>query len=57
MKRKSIKASVRYWDGYKEKFKCKEVRFGCDLLWMRLIDGDNKHIPLRCSTFEMSTFC
>lgn len=24
-----------------------EVRFGSDLLWIRLEDGNNRHIPLR----------
>lgn len=39
--------TVRWWDGYMETFECTEVRFGCDLLWMRLADGKNRHIPLR----------
>jgi len=39
--------SVRWYDGYLEEFDCSEVRFGCDLLWIRLDDGDNRHIPLR----------
>lgn len=39
--------TVRWWDGYMETFDCTEVRFGCDLLWMRLADGKNRHIPLR----------
>lgn len=39
--------TVRWWDGYKEDFKATEVRFGSDLLWMRLEDGNNRHIPLR----------
>ena len=30
-----------------ETFECTEVRFGCDLLWMRLASGQNRHIPLR----------
>jgi hypothetical protein len=38
---------VRWWDGYMEEFEAAEVRFGCDLLWMRLADGKNRHIPLR----------
>lgn len=38
---------VRWWDGYLEHFDCTEVRFGCDLLWLRLADGHNRHIPLR----------
>lgn len=39
--------TVRWWDGYKEDFRATEVRFGSDLLWMRLEDGNNRHIPLR----------
>ncbi len=42
-----IKVNVRWQDGYLEYFECEEVRFGCDLLWMRLINKDNRHIPLR----------
>lgn len=38
---------VRWWDGYIEVFETTEVRFGSDLLWMRLISGENRHIPLR----------
>jgi hypothetical protein len=41
------KVSVRWWDGYLEEFECTEVRFGSDLLWMRLSDGKNRHIPTR----------
>lgn len=39
--------SVRWFDGYLEEFTASEVRFGCDLLWMRLVNGANRHIPLR----------
>lgn len=40
--------NVRWSDGYLEKFECiGQPRFGCDLLWMRLVDGGNRHIPLR----------
>lgn len=39
--------TVRWFDGYMEIFEATEVRFGCDLLWMRLKDGNNRHIPLR----------
>ncbi len=42
-----INVNVRWWDGYKEEFACTEVRYGCDLLWMRLTTGKNRHIPLR----------
>ena len=41
----TIAVSVRWFDGYLESFKCSEVRFGCDLLWMRLTHS-NRHIPL-----------
>ena len=41
------KVSVRWYDGYLEAFECTEVRFGCDLLWMRLSSGQNRHLPLR----------
>lgn len=39
--------SVRWWDGYLEEFEATEVRFGSDLLFLRLVDGKNRHIPLR----------
>lgn len=39
--------TIRWWDGYKEDFRATEIRFGSDLLWMRLEDGNNRHIPLR----------
>ena len=39
--------SVRWNDGYIEEFNVDEVRFGSDLLWMRLENGTNRHIPLR----------
>ena len=39
--------NVRWNDGYLETFACSEVRFGSDLLWMRLENGQNRHIPLR----------
>jgi len=42
-----IKVNVRWWDSYLEVFDCLEVRFGCDLLWLRLLEGSNRHIPLR----------
>lgn len=41
------KVTVRWWDGYMEEFETTEVRFGCDLLFMRLVDGKNRQIPLR----------
>ena len=42
-----IIVNVRWHDGYLEIFECSEVRFGSDLLWMRLSNGGNRHIPLR----------
>lgn len=39
--------TVRWNDGGMEVFRATEVRFGSDLLWMRLEDGNNRHIPLR----------
>lgn len=42
-----ISVSVRWWDGYLEEFVASEVRFGSDLLFLRLDNGKNRHIPLR----------
>lgn len=39
--------TVRWYDGYKEKFSCVTVRFGSDFLWLKLVDGSNRWIPLR----------
>lgn len=39
--------TVRCFDGYLEEFRATEVRFGSDLLFMRLEDGKNRQIPLR----------
>jgi hypothetical protein len=43
----NIIVSTRWFDGYLEDFDCSEVRFGSDLLFMRLVNGKNRHIPLR----------
>ena len=54
----AIKVSVRWHDGYLEEFDATEVRFGCDILWLRLLPvfnneiarempAQNRHIPLR----------
>ena len=43
----NIIVNTRWHDGYLETFECSEVRFGSDLLWMRLSSGKNRHIPLR----------
>jgi hypothetical protein len=37
--------TVRWFDGYLESFECSEVRFGSNILWMRLIDGKERIIP------------
>jgi hypothetical protein len=42
-----VRVNVRWMDGYYESFDCIEVRFGLDLLWLRLNEGKNRHIPLR----------
>lgn len=39
--------TVRWFDGYLEAFEATEVRFGSDLLFMRLTNGTNRQIPLR----------
>lgn len=39
--------SVRWFDGCMEEFDATEVRFSSDLLFLRLADGKNRHIPLR----------
>ena len=39
--------SVRWFDGYLEEYEATEVLFGSDLLWLRLKNGNNRHIPLR----------
>ena len=42
-----IEVTVRWHDGYLEEFEATEIRFGSDLLWMRLTNGKNRNIPLR----------
>jgi len=39
--------AVRWHDGYLEKFEAAEVRFGSDLLWMKLTNGERRCIPTR----------
>jgi hypothetical protein len=41
-----IIVSVRWHDGYIERFEASEVRGGCALLWLRQTDGDERAIPL-----------
>lgn len=43
---KDIVVYVRWFDGYLESFRAKQIRFGESLLWMRLKDGKNRHIPV-----------
>ena len=40
---------VRWFDGYLETFETRNdcIRFGSDLLWMVLNNGQTRHIPLR----------
>lgn len=40
------KVWVRWHDGYLEEFNATEVRGGGSLLFMRLENGENRHIPL-----------
>lgn len=42
-----IVVNVRWYDGYAETFEATEVRAGSDLLWMRLVNGKDRNIPLR----------
>lgn len=44
---KTNNVTVRWHDGYIEEFDAVEVRFGCDLLFIKLRNGKNRHIPLR----------
>lgn len=37
---------VRWFDGYYEEFEVTEVRAGNYLLWMKLLNGETRHIPL-----------
>ena len=42
-----ITVKIRWWDGYFEQFKAIETRAGSDLLWVRLVNGETRSIPLR----------
>ena len=44
---KEIIVTVRWFDGYLESFRAKQIRAGEALLWLRLKDGKNRNIPLR----------
>jgi len=50
-----ITVNVRWYDGYLETFEATEVRFGNALLWLRLKDGGNRHIPLNGGVRWFST--
>ena len=50
-----VHVAVRWWDGYLEHFEATEVRFGSDLLWMRLVSGENRNIPLRAVRWFSTT--
>ena len=39
--------TVRWFDSYLEEFEATEVRFGSDILFLRLEEKKNRHIPLR----------
>jgi len=41
-----ILVNVRWWDGYLETFECSEVRQGGHILWMKLMNGQNRTVPL-----------
>lgn len=41
-----INVTVRWLDGYLEEFEATEVRCGWALLWMRLSNGQDRHVPL-----------
>lgn len=43
----NIVVKVRWNDGYFERFKAAEARAGSDLLWIKLKNGETRHIPLR----------
>jgi hypothetical protein len=40
------KITIRWFDGYLEEFDAVDYRFGVDLLWIKLSNG-NRHIPTR----------
>jgi hypothetical protein len=40
-----IVVTVRWLDGYMEKFECREVRAGGSFLWMRLLSGSDRMLP------------
>ncbi len=44
---KDIVVTVRWFDGYLESFRARQIRAGEALLWMRLESGKNRNIPLR----------
>ena len=42
----TIEVSVRWLDGYSKTFKASDVKLGTDLIWMKLEDERNIHIPM-----------
>ena len=44
--KKITTVTVRWHDGYLEKFNATEVRCGSDYLWMRLESGADRWIPV-----------
>jgi len=42
-----LKIMVRWWDGYYEEFDAVEARAGAYLLWIKLCNGQTRHIPLQ----------
>lgn len=53
--KEKIIVNVRWWDGYLEVFECSEVRQGGHILWMRLMNGQNRTIPLLANVRWFST--
>lgn len=44
--KKDTIVNVRWVDGYLEVFECSQVRQGGQILWLRLVNGQNRTIPL-----------
>lgn len=42
----NYEVSVRWLDGYFESFNAKQIRISKSLIWLRLKNGNNRHIPL-----------
>lgn len=50
----AVAVTVRWFDGYKETFEAAQVRFGFAMLWLKLTNGENRHIPF-CQVRTFST--